>query len=71
MLKSTNEFYKGHEFTCLCVSPKYLYDTCDQVPPSLKNEKDRSVEYKNNTKTNQSSIWTSPCTQFLSKRTQM
>lgn len=48
---------------CMILVIRYL--------PPLKNEKDRSVEYKNNTKTNQSSIWTSPCTQFLSKRTQM
>lgn len=52
-LFSNVEIYKwnkGHELTWICVSLKYLYDTCDQVPPSpfLKNEIDKCVGYEKN-----------------------
>lgn len=48
----------------MCVCPKYLYDTCDQVP--TKNEIDKCAGYKNNKKTKLRRISTSPCMQILS-----
>lgn len=57
------------------MSPKYLYDTCDQVPPSpfLKNEIDKCVGYekKNNSKTKLRKIGASLYTHSLSNRMQM
>lgn len=51
MLKSTNEIRVMNWQVYDCMSPKYLYDTCDQVPPSpfLKNEIDKCVGYEKKT----------------------
>lgn len=75
MLKSTNEIRVMNWQVYDCMSPKYLYDTCDQVPPSpfLKNEIDKCVGYekKNNSKTKLRKIGASLYTHSLSNRMQM
>lgn len=46
ILKSTNEYYKVHEFTCICVSPKYVMILAVRYPYLQNNEIDNCAECK-------------------------